>query len=83
MSDKVVPFYTKAQLAQLKKEAEEQALADGTKQQDIQDGKDAGVAAAEVQFDEVMKANKAKADKLAKERAGANKSVLRSYRIKH
>lgn len=33
-------------------------------------------------FEAIAEANKAKAEKLAKERAQANKSVLRSYRLK-
>ena len=38
--------------------------------------------APEVDFEAVARVNKAKADKLAKERQQANKSVLRNYRIK-
>jgi len=38
---------------------------------------------AQMTFDEIMAANQIKKDKLAKERNAANKSVLRSYRIKH
>lgn len=34
-------------------------------------------------FAELMKQNQANKERLAKERATANKSVLRSYRIKH
>ena len=34
-------------------------------------------------FDDVMSKNSKNAERLAKERANANKSVLRSYRIKH
>ena len=37
---------------------------------------------AEMTFDEIMKANEAKKKKAADERLKANKSVLRSYRIK-
>lgn len=33
-------------------------------------------------FEEIMKKNEEKKQKLAKERAAANKGVLRSYRIK-
>ena len=38
---------------------------------------------AQMTFDEIMAANEAKKKKLAEERKQANKSVLRSYRIKH
>ena len=38
---------------------------------------------SETDFDAIARANKAKQEKLAKERADANKSVLRSYRIKN
>jgi hypothetical protein len=34
-------------------------------------------------FEEVMRRNQANKDRLAKERSSANKSVLRSYRIKN
>jgi len=40
-------------------------------------------AESEVSFEELMKINQAKKEKLEKERAQANKSVLRSYRIKN
>jgi len=48
--------------------------------EDIQEANDE--LEAEMTFEEVMAANEAKKQKLAKERAQANKSVLRSYRIK-
>lgn len=38
--------------------------------------------AEETDFEAIARANKAKQEKLAKERAEANKKVLRSYRIK-
>jgi len=38
---------------------------------------------AQLTFDEIMAANEAKKKKLAEERKQANKSVLRSYRIKN
>lgn len=36
---------------------------------------------SDVDFEAIAKANKAKAEKLAKERASANNSVKRSYRL--
>jgi hypothetical protein len=47
---------------------------------DIQEANDE--LEAEMTFEEIMKANEAKKQKLAKERNDANKGVLRSYRIK-
>lgn len=40
-------------------------------------------AVTETSFEEVMKANEAKKKKMAEERNKANKSVLRSHRIKN
>lgn len=37
----------------------------------------------DLSFEDVMTRNKRNADRLKKERGQANKSVLRSYRIKH
>ena len=38
---------------------------------------------SEMTFEEIMTRNKRNADRMKKERGQANKSVLRSYRIKH
>lgn len=45
--------------------------------------KEEGSSAAEESFAEIAERNKKNAERLAKERAQANKNVLRSYRIKH
>jgi hypothetical protein len=41
------------------------------------------VVAKEAEFEDVMTKNARNKERLAKERANANKSVLKSYRIKH
>ena len=47
------------------------------------DKSDSPTATAGESFEDVMARNDRNKERLAKERASANKSVLRSYRIKH
>jgi hypothetical protein len=58
-----------------KAEAQPQAAAEGEKAAE-------GDKPAE-SFEEIMRRNQANKDRMAKERSSANKSVLRSYRIKN
>jgi hypothetical protein len=67
MSDKVVSIFD----AKKKEKTEE------TKEK-ASEAKD-----SELSFDEIMKKNKAIEERMKKERLNANKSVLRSYRIKN
>lgn len=68
MSDKVVSLAKKKQELEDKK-TEETPVESPT--------------ASETDFEAIAKANAEKAEKLKKERLNANKSVLRSYRIKN
>lgn len=70
MSDKVVSLFDKK-----KEKAEEEVAKTENKTKEELD--------AESYFAEVERKNKEKAEKLRKEKAAANKSVLRSYRIKN
>jgi hypothetical protein len=53
------------------------------REQQAQAAASAPVEKKEETFEEIAARNKKNADRMAKERANANKSVLRSYRIKN
>lgn len=70
---KVVSIFTKKKTSETQKEQV-------TETQSVSPTVETGTPPS---FSDVMKQNQVNKDRIAKERASANKSVLRSYRIKH